>query len=196
MAAIVAGVAGVAWAAPDRTTDHAGTGGDRAGAGLVAIPIAAALRAARAGRARSGTLAVISAGFGYAWTAIASKLLTDELAAGALLVARRLAGDRGRLGGPGAAQRDERPAAPPGDPRRAGDVRRPGARAGDAGAADLRRVVGRRRRSAASRWSPSWPSRSPAPCCWPARARSGAVIETAHASDRADRHGIRVRFRC
>ena len=34
-----------------------------------------------------GTLAVISAGCGYAWTAIASKLLTDELAAGALLVA-------------------------------------------------------------------------------------------------------------
>ena len=30
---------------------------------------------------------MISAGCGYAWTAIASKLLTDELAAGALLVA-------------------------------------------------------------------------------------------------------------
>ena len=30
---------------------------------------------------------VLSAGCGYAWTAIASKLLTDELAAGALLVA-------------------------------------------------------------------------------------------------------------
>jgi len=30
---------------------------------------------------------VISAGCGYAWTAIASKLLTDELASGALLVA-------------------------------------------------------------------------------------------------------------
>ena len=34
-----------------------------------------------------GLLAVLSAGFGYAWTAIASKLLTDELAAGTLLVA-------------------------------------------------------------------------------------------------------------
>ena len=32
-------------------------------------------------------LATVAAGFGYAWTAIASKLLTDELAAGALLVA-------------------------------------------------------------------------------------------------------------
>jgi hypothetical protein len=30
---------------------------------------------------------VVSAGCGYAWTAIASKLLTDELAAGALLLA-------------------------------------------------------------------------------------------------------------
>ena len=30
---------------------------------------------------------MVSAGCGYAWTAIASKLLTDELAAGALLVA-------------------------------------------------------------------------------------------------------------
>jgi hypothetical protein len=32
-------------------------------------------------------LAVVSAGCGYAWTAIASKLLTDELAAGAAIVA-------------------------------------------------------------------------------------------------------------
>ena len=40
------------------------------------------------GRAMAaGTLAVVSAGFGYAWTAIASKLLTDELATGAVLVA-------------------------------------------------------------------------------------------------------------
>ena len=54
---------------------------------LVAIPIAGSLRAARPGSARSALLAVISAGCGYAWTAIASKLLTDELAAGALLVA-------------------------------------------------------------------------------------------------------------
>ncbi len=30
---------------------------------------------------------MVSAGCGYAWTAIASKLLTDELAAGAILVA-------------------------------------------------------------------------------------------------------------
>ena len=97
--AIVAGVAGVALAAPERTTDHAATGAIALALGLVAIPIAApyALRRRIRHSPRSGvvnlgsaglaTLAVISAGCGYAWTAIASKLLTDELAAGALLVA-------------------------------------------------------------------------------------------------------------
>ena len=98
VAAIVGGVAGVALAAPERTTDHASSGAIALALGLVAIPIAApyVLRfrhsphsgGVNVGRgATLGTLAVISAGCGYAWTAIASKLLTDELAAGALLVA-------------------------------------------------------------------------------------------------------------
>jgi hypothetical protein len=86
VAAIVAGVAGVAWAAPDRTTDHAGSGAIALALVLVAIPIAAPY-VLRGRAAALGLLPVISAGFGYAWTAIASKLLTDELAAGALLVA-------------------------------------------------------------------------------------------------------------
>ncbi len=98
--AIVTGVAGVALAAPERTTDHAGTAAIALALGLVALPILApyALR----GRSRHsphsggvnvglaggmGTLMVVSAGCGYAWTAIASKLLTDELAAGAAIVA-------------------------------------------------------------------------------------------------------------
>jgi hypothetical protein len=96
--AIVAGVAGVALAAPERTTDHAGAGAIALALCLVAIPIAApyALRARIRHSPHSGgvkvgsvvgTLVVISAGCGYAWTAIASKLLTDELAAGALIVA-------------------------------------------------------------------------------------------------------------
>jgi hypothetical protein len=86
VAAIVVGVAGVALAAPDRTTDHAGTGAIALALVLVAIPIAAPY-ALRGRAAALGWLPVVSAGFGYAWTAIASKLLTDELAAGALLVA-------------------------------------------------------------------------------------------------------------
>ncbi len=86
VAAIVAGVAGVAWAAPDRTTDHAGTAAIAVALALVALPIVAPYLL-RGRISAAGTLAVVSAGFGYAWTAIASKLLTDELAAGALLIA-------------------------------------------------------------------------------------------------------------
>lgn len=86
VAAIVAGVVGVALAAPERTTDHAGAGAIALALALVAIPVF--LPYALRGRpAAFGTLAVISAGCGYAWTAIASKLLTDELATGALLIA-------------------------------------------------------------------------------------------------------------
>lgn len=98
--AIVLGVAGVALAAPERTTDHADTGAIALALALVAFPIAAPylLRGrirhsphqggVKVGSAaRISTLMVVSAGCGYAWTAIASKLLTDELAAGVLLVA-------------------------------------------------------------------------------------------------------------
>ena len=98
VAAIVLGVAGVAWAAPERTTEHAGAAGITLALVLVAIPLLApyALRfrvfphqgGEKVGSvAALGGLATVAAGFGYAWTAIASKLLTDELAAGALLVA-------------------------------------------------------------------------------------------------------------
>ena len=86
VAAIGVGVAGVAWAAPERTTDHAGTAAIALALGVVAIPIALPYLLRRRANAL-GILAVISAGCGYAWTAIASKLLTDELAAGTLIVA-------------------------------------------------------------------------------------------------------------
>lgn len=86
VAAIVAGVAGVAWAAPERTTEHAATWAIALALGIVAIPIV--LPYLLRGRAlAAGMIAVISAGCGYAWTAIASKLLTNELAEGALLIA-------------------------------------------------------------------------------------------------------------
>jgi drug/metabolite transporter (DMT)-like permease len=86
VAAIVVGIAGVAWAAPERSTDHAGAGSIAAALALVAVPVIAPY----AFRRRAGglaTLAIFSAGCGYAWTSIASKLLTDELAAGTVLVA-------------------------------------------------------------------------------------------------------------
>jgi drug/metabolite transporter (DMT)-like permease len=86
VAAIVLGVAGVAWAAPERTTEHAGAAGLAVALALVALPIAAPY-VFRGRAAAASTLAVFAAGFGYAWTAIASKLLTDELAAGAVAVA-------------------------------------------------------------------------------------------------------------
>jgi drug/metabolite transporter (DMT)-like permease len=89
VAAILIGIAGVAWAAPERTTDHAGAGAVALALALVAVPVALPylLRGPLAGRPeRLALLATVSAGCGYAWTAIASKLLTDELAAGAVLI--------------------------------------------------------------------------------------------------------------
>ncbi len=86
VAAIVVGVGGIAWAAPERTTSNAGTVPIAIALALVAIPIVAPY-VLRGWRNAAGTLAVVAAGFGYAWTAIASKLLTDELAAGSLAVA-------------------------------------------------------------------------------------------------------------
>jgi len=90
VAAIVVGIAGVAWAAPERSTDHAGAGAIALALVLVALPALApyALRRRLSRRpAPLGVVATVAAGCGYAWTAIASKLLTDELAAGAVLLA-------------------------------------------------------------------------------------------------------------
>jgi hypothetical protein len=97
--AVILGVTGVALAAPERTTDHAAAGAIGLALVLVAIPIVSPymLHLRFRGSPTQGgvkvgwgtglaTLAVVSAGCGYAWTAIASKLLTDELAAGTALV--------------------------------------------------------------------------------------------------------------
>jgi drug/metabolite transporter (DMT)-like permease len=92
--AIVAGVVGVGLAAPERSTDHAGAAAIAIALVVVAAPVLLpyALRSraqAPVGRRGDGIglLMVLGAGCGYAWTAIASKLLTDELAAGTALVA-------------------------------------------------------------------------------------------------------------
>lgn len=83
--AIIVGIAGVALAAPERSTDHAGAGVIALALALLAIPVIAPyLSHRRTGVV--GALAILSAGCGYAWTSIASKLLTDELATGAVLV--------------------------------------------------------------------------------------------------------------
>jgi drug/metabolite transporter (DMT)-like permease len=90
VAAIVLGIGGLAWAAPERTTDHAGAGAITLALILVAVPVLLPYLLRKPLGRRTvllGLLATFSAGCGYAWTAIASKLLTDELAAGALLVA-------------------------------------------------------------------------------------------------------------
>jgi hypothetical protein len=86
VAAIVLGVAGIAFAAPERTTSNAGTVPIAIALALVTIPVVAPY-VVRGRPNAAGTLAVVAAGFGYAWTAIASKLLTDELSDGSLLVA-------------------------------------------------------------------------------------------------------------
>jgi drug/metabolite transporter (DMT)-like permease len=97
--AIVLGVTGVALVAPERTTSHAGPGAIALALLLLAIPIASPYVAGRRFRHSPlqrgvkvgwgngiALLAVLSAGCGYAWTSIASKLFTDELAAGTAIV--------------------------------------------------------------------------------------------------------------
>jgi hypothetical protein len=96
--AIMLGVTGVALAAPARTTEHASASAIALALVLVALPIVSPYvvwrfrDSPRQGRVNIGwsntvaLLAVISAGCGYAWTSIASKLLTDELAAGTVVV--------------------------------------------------------------------------------------------------------------
>jgi drug/metabolite transporter (DMT)-like permease len=86
VAAIVAGVVGVGLAAPERSTDHAGGAAITLALVLVAIPVLLPF-ALRRRADRIALLMVLGAGGGYAWTAVASKLLTDELAAAAILAA-------------------------------------------------------------------------------------------------------------
>ncbi len=90
VAAIGAGIGGVAAVAPERSTDHAGAAAIGLALAAIAVPLLAPylLRGGLAADGRRlGLLATLSAGCGYAWTAIASKLLSDQLAAGTVAVA-------------------------------------------------------------------------------------------------------------
>jgi hypothetical protein len=78
--AIVAGVAGMAWAAPERVTSHAHAG--RLVVTLGALACLALLPYMLRGRARASILVPLSAGCAFAWTGVSSKLITDYLSDG------------------------------------------------------------------------------------------------------------------
>jgi hypothetical protein len=85
VSAIVVGITGVALTAPGRSTQQAAPGAIGLALILVAILVAAPYPLRRS-RSALG-LAAISAGCGYAWTAVATKLLSNALAGGDFLVA-------------------------------------------------------------------------------------------------------------
>jgi drug/metabolite transporter (DMT)-like permease len=81
--AIGAGVALMAWAAPGHTSAHAGPLPLAVALGSLAVPAVAPYLAP--GRDRGARLMVVlGAGAAYAWTGVASKLISDELARGHL----------------------------------------------------------------------------------------------------------------
>jgi drug/metabolite transporter (DMT)-like permease len=83
--AIVAGVGGMAWAAPGHTTSHAAFPElELALGGLGALAIAPYL--ARRNGSGASLAVVLGAGCAYAWSGLSSKLLADELAGGAWLL--------------------------------------------------------------------------------------------------------------
>ena len=78
VAAIIVGVSGMAWAAPEHTTTHAGFAGLApvlGGIGLLAV----APYLVRRDAAAASALLPLSAGCAFAWTGISSKLLADYL---------------------------------------------------------------------------------------------------------------------
>jgi drug/metabolite transporter (DMT)-like permease len=86
-AGIVLGVAGIAWAAPQRSDSH---GGPLAlGLALAALGafVAAPYVGAAAGRALPALWLVLAAGAGDAWAAFGAKILVDELSVGTWLIA-------------------------------------------------------------------------------------------------------------
>lgn len=86
VAAILIGLTGVALAAPNRTTEHASGTALAISLGLIAL-VALAPYILRGRIGPASFIVVISAGCGYAWTGLISKLATDEVATGSILIA-------------------------------------------------------------------------------------------------------------
>jgi drug/metabolite transporter (DMT)-like permease len=82
--AIVLGVAGMAWAAPEHTTSHAGFARLAPALGLLALIAVVPYLTRREGAAASALLP-LSAGCAYAWTGISTKLIADFLSSSSWL---------------------------------------------------------------------------------------------------------------
>jgi drug/metabolite transporter (DMT)-like permease len=79
-AGVVLGVAGIAWAAPDRSTSHAGPAALGLALGVLGAFVAVPYVAGALGRSSMPALwLVISAGAADAWAAFGAKILVDEL---------------------------------------------------------------------------------------------------------------------
>lgn len=84
VSAIVVGVAGMAWAAPDRVASHAGAA--RLVPALGAVALIALLPYLLRGRASAASILVpLSGGCAYAWTGVSSKLISDFISDGSWL---------------------------------------------------------------------------------------------------------------
>ena len=81
-AGIILGVSGIAWAAPARSTSHAGPLALGLALGVLGAFVAAPYVAAAIGRALGALWLVLAAGAGDAWAAFGAKLLVDELSRG------------------------------------------------------------------------------------------------------------------
>jgi drug/metabolite transporter (DMT)-like permease len=85
--AIVAGVAGIAWAAPERTTQHAGAVALSAAFLILTLATLVPWALRFAGRRPLLVVLAASAGAADTWAALASKLIVDDLSGSRRLVA-------------------------------------------------------------------------------------------------------------
>jgi len=94
--AIILGVAGMAWAAPEHTSHHAGFLRLAPALGVLGL-LAVAPYLARRETAAASALLPLSAGCAYAWTGISSKLIADYLSSSTFGAALAWAGATGLL---------------------------------------------------------------------------------------------------